>query len=193
MLKTYAPSQGSISLDETNMTSIDTEVWCKKCGIVLQDGFLFSDTIKRNITESDSLNPIDIERYTKAIKIANLTDLIQQLPHRDNTLLHNAGSNLSGGELQRVLIARVVYKNPDFLFFDEATSSLDSQNEAEIVERLNFFYKDKTVVVVAHRLSTVRTADNILVLEQGKIVENGTHTQLIKAKGAYYNLVNKQL
>lgn len=193
LLKTHAPSEGSIRLDDVNLSTIDTEAWRKKCGIVLQDGFLFSDTIKRNITESDSLNPIDVKRYTKAILIANLTKLIEQLPHRDNTMLHNAGSNLSGGELQRVLIARVVYKNPDFLFFDEATSSLDSKNESEIVDSLNSFYKDKTVVVVAHRLSTVRTADNILVLEDGNIVENGTHDQLIKIKGAYYNLVMKQL
>lgn len=193
LLRVYEPNEGSIYLDNTNLSNINKLAWRKECGAVLQKGFIFDDTLRNNITESDSLRRFDEERYNEAIQIANLGELTESLPKGNDTIIHGAGSNLSGGERQRVLIARAVYKNPNFIFFDEATSSLDSKNESEIMEKLERFYEKKTVIVIAHRLSTVRNADNIIVLNKGGIVETGTHEDLIKKKGFYQELVAKQL
>ena len=157
----------------------------------MQDGYIFSETIARNIAVDDG--DIDKERLQQAVRVANIEDFIESLPLKYNTVIGQEGQGLSQGQKQRVLIARAVYKRPDFIFLDEATNSLDANNERVIVGNLSSFYKGKTVVVVAHRLSTVRNADQIVVLEQGRIVEIGNHQTLIERKGAYYNLVKNQL
>ena len=157
----------------------------------MQDGFIFSDTIERNIAISD--NEIDKNRLIDACKNANIFEFIQSLPLGFNTKIGGTGLGVSIGQKQRILIARAIYKNPDFLFFDEATSALDAKNEKEITDNLNLFFKNKTVVIVAHRLSTVKNADQIVVLENGTIAEIGTHEQLVKNKANYYNLVSNQL
>lgn len=157
----------------------------------MQDGFIFSDTIANNITVSEE--QIDLERLKHAVTVANIRDFIDSLPLGYNTKIGMEGNGVSQGQKQRLLIARAVYKNPDFLFFDEATNALDANNEKEIMEHLNKFYQGKTVVVVAHRLSTVRNADKIVVLDKGKIAEEGTHHKLTAQKGKYYQLVKNQL
>jgi ATP-binding cassette subfamily B protein len=157
----------------------------------MQDGFIFSESIAQNIAASD--NVIDKERLVNAAKIANIHDFIMELPLKYNTLIGNEGQNLSQGQRQRVLIARAIYKNPVFLFLDEATNALDANNEKAIVENLQYYYKGKTVIVVAHRLSTVKNADQIIVLNSGRVVEAGNHELLTKNKGEYYNLVKNQL
>ncbi len=157
----------------------------------MQDGFIFSESIAHNIAASN--NEIDKEKLLTAAKIANIHDFIMELPLKYNTEIGNEGQNLSQGQRQRVLIARAVYKNPAFLFFDEATNALDANNEKAIVENLQDFYEGRTVIVVAHRLSTVKNADQIVVLDDGKIVEIGNHQELTKKKGAYYKLVKNQL
>lgn len=157
----------------------------------MQDGFIFSETIAQNIAVGEEL--IDIERLRHAVTIANIRDFIDSLPLGYNTKIGMEGNGISQGQRQRILIARAVYKNPDYLFFDEATNALDANNEREIMEHLYEFYKGKTVVVVAHRLSTVRDADNIIVLDRGKIAEEGTHLELTERKGLYYQLVKNQL
>ena len=157
----------------------------------MQDGFIFSDTIERNIALSDG--EIDWERVISAAKSANIHDYIMSLPMKYNTRIGAEGQGLSSGQKQRLLIARAIYKNPAFIIFDEATNALDAKNERAIVENLNEFYKGRTVVIVAHRLSTVKNADQIVVLDKGRVIEIGTHTSLIDKKGAYYNLVKNQL
>lgn len=157
----------------------------------MQDGYIFSDTIANNITESDEYP--DPEKLLKAVEIANIREYIESLPLGYNTMIGARGNGISQGQRQRLLIARAVYKNPDFLFFDEATNALDANNERVIVENLENFYQNKTVVIVAHRLSTVRHADQVIVLEKGKIVEAGSHDKLVYERGAYYNLVRNQL
>jgi ATP-binding cassette subfamily B protein len=159
----------------------------------MQDGYLFGDTISRNIAESEPDGIIDKNKLAHAVQIANLTDFIENLPLGYNTKVGPIGVNISGGQKQRILIARAVYKNPDYLFFDEATSALDANNEKIIMQNLEEFYKGKTVVIVAHRLSTVKNADNILVLNNGKVAETGTHDDLIKLNGLYYSLIKNQL
>ena len=165
--------------------------WRSICGAVMQDGFVFSDSIARNIAVTD--DEIDMVRLRHAARIANIADYVESLPLGYNTMIGQDGQGLSQGQRQRILIARAVYKNPQFLFFDEATNALDANNERAIVENLNEYYKGKTVVIVAHRLSTVRNADNIVVLEHGKIVEQGTHAELTALKGRYFELVRNQL
>jgi len=167
------------------------EMWRSNCGVVMQDGFIFSDTIANNIAVGED-HP-DRERLYNAAKMANILDYIQSLPLRYNTKIGQEGAGLSQGQKQRILIARAIYKNPEFLFFDEATNALDANNEKVIIENLNDFYKGKTVITVAHRLSTVKNADQIVVLEKGEIVEMGTHNELVAKKGEYYNLVRNQL
>jgi ATP-binding cassette subfamily B protein len=157
----------------------------------MQDGYIFSDSIARNIAVSDET--IDEQRLSDAVETANIKDFIESLPLKYNTIIGDEGQNLSQGQKQRIQIARAVYKNPQFLFFDEATNALDANNEKAIVENLVPFYKDKTVVIVAHRLSTVRNADNIVVLENGKIAEQGNHKALIQKRGKYFELVKNQL
>ncbi len=193
LLKFYEPTKGSISVSNTKLQNISTGFWRKNCGSVMQDGYLFGDTIARNISESDSEGIIDKKRLVHAVKVANIEDFIEELPNGFNTKIGSSGTNLSGGQNQRVLIARAVYKNPNYIFFDEATSALDANNEKTIMDRLESFYKGKTVVVVAHRLSTVKNADQVIVLDQGKIIEQGTHYELSKRRGMYYSLVKNQL
>lgn len=191
LLKFYNSTQGEIKLNGNNLTNYSSSKWRELCGVVMQDGFKFSDTIARNIALGDDY--IDKEKLVNAAKIANIYDFIKILPLGFNTKVGNEGIGLSGGQLQRLLIARAVYKNPKIIFFDEATNSLDSENEKIITQNLETFYKGKTVVVVAHRLSTVKNADQIIVLEKGKMVEIGNHYELTAKKGVYYNLVKNQL
>jgi ATP-binding cassette subfamily B protein len=157
----------------------------------MQDGVIFSESIARNIAVGD--DDIDIENLERAARIANIHDYVMSLPLKYNTKIGRDGVGLSQGQKQRILIARAVYKNPDFIMLDEATNALDAKNERAIVENLNDFYKGRTVVVVAHRLSTVKNADQIVVIDGGKVVETGNHGTLIKQRGAYYNLVKNQL
>ncbi len=191
LLGYYSPTEGDIRIGDQSIRTLSHSEWRKRCGVVLQNGYVFSDTIARNITLGSA--SIDTERMVKAANIANINEFIEHLPLGYNTKIGQEGHMLSGGEKQRVLIARAVYKNPDFFFIDEGTSSLDANNEKKIMENLEEFYAGKTVVVVAHRLSTVMNADQIVVLDDGKIVEKGKHSELTAMKGHYYNLVRNQL
>jgi ATP-binding cassette subfamily B protein len=191
LLGFYPPVKGEIKVGEYNLQNINTHVWREHCGAVMQDGFIFSDTIARNIAVSDEV--IDTSRLLHAAKVANIQEMIEGLPLGFNTRIGQEGQGISQGQRQRILIARAVYKNPAYIFFDEATNALDANNERVIMENLNDFLKGKTVVVVAHRLSTVKNADNIVVLEKGKIVEQGTHAELTAKRGAYFELVRNQL
>ena len=193
LLKFYKIESGSIEIGGTNINKLNSKLWRKLCGIVMQDGFLFADTIARNITESDSNTSIDKKRLEHAVKVSVLEDYIEGLPAGYNTKIGSTGINISGGQRQRIFIARAVYKNPKYLFLDEATSALDANNERLILENLNEFCKGKTAVIVAHRLSTVKNADQILVLDEGRIIECGKHKSLVSKKGAYYTLVKNQL
>lgn len=191
MLGYYPVMSGRINIAGRNINEYNLKWWRRHCGVVMQDGVIFSESIARNIAVDDS--DIDIERLEKAARIANIHDYIMGLPLKYNTQIGRDGVGLSQGQKQRILIARAVYKNPDFIFLDEATNALDAKNERAIVENLDEFYKGRTVVVVAHRLSTVKNADQIIVLDGGRVVETGNHTSLIEKKGAYYNLVKNQL
>lgn len=191
LLGFYKPIEGSITLGETPLARYSESHWRRRCGVVMQDGFIFSDSIKNNIGIVDEVP--DMERIRHAVKVANIEDFIESLPLRYNTKIGGDGHGLSAGQKQRLLISRAVYKNPDYIFLDEATNNLDANNEKIIMENLNEFYKGKTVIIVAHRLSTVKNADMIVVLKGGKIVEKGNHEELIDKKGAYYNLVKDQL
>lgn len=193
ILKFYRPQEGQILIGDTNLNDISVVEWRASCGVVMQDGYIFNDTIAGNITESKSDEPIDKLRLLEAVRIANLQQFIETLPSGYNTMIANQGSNLSGGQRQRILIARAVYKNPEMLIFDEATSSLDANNERTIMTNLEAFYKDKTVIIIAHRLSTVKNADQIIVVDEGRIVETGGHEELVSTKGKYFNLIKNQL
>ncbi len=196
LLKLYNPSEGKISLGNLNLNNISSDKWRDLCGVVMQDGYIFTDTMARNITESNSDGVIDKSRLIKSVQIANIEDMIERLPAGYNTRIGPPGSSgvsLSGGQRQRVLIARAVYKSPEFLFFDEATSALDANNEKTIMENLNTYIKERTAIIIAHRLSTVKNADQIVVLNKGEIVEIGKHEELVKKKGQYYRLVRNQL
>jgi ATP-binding cassette subfamily B protein len=190
-LKFYEPVKGEIKIGNQNLNSISPKTWRDKCGVVMQEGYIFSDTIANNIAVGVEL--VDKEKLRHAVKIANIQEFIESLPLGYNTKIGMEGIGVSTGQKQRILIARAVYKNPDYLFFDEATSALDANNEKMIMNNLNEFFKGKTVVVIAHRLSTVKNADQIIVLENGKIVEMGNHTALTTKRGAYYELVKNQL
>ena len=191
LLGFYQPTQGSIHIGALPMRAIAPSAWRQRCGAVLQDGFLFSDTIANNISECDEYP--DKLKLWQAVEVANIRSFIDDLPLGYNTKIGAQGNGISQGQRQRMLIARAVYKSPDFLFFDEATNALDANNERAIVENLQDFYQHKTVVVVAHRLSTVRHADQIVVLEHGVVTELGTHEDLVARRGAYYELVKNQL
>ena len=171
--------------------NINPHLWRAKSGAVMQDGFIFSDSIANNIAVGD--DEPNVEKLAHAVTVANIRDFIDSLPLGYNTKIGMEGIGVSQGQKQRLLIARAVYKDPEFLFFDEATNALDANNEKEIMEHLHDFYRGKTVVVVAHRLSTVRDADKIVVIDQGKIAEEGTHQQLIDKEGLYFRLVKNQL
>lgn len=191
LLKFYKPVSGSIYLGNTDIECIDASQWRKKCGVVMQDGFIFADTISNNITPG--FDNIDQQRLTYACKMANILAFIETLPFGFNTVIGKDGHGLSEGQKQRILIARLIYRNPDFVFMDEATNSLDANNERLVLENLENFFVGRTVVIVAHRLSTVSNADNIVVLDKGKILEQGTHAELVSAKGPYYTLIKNQL
>ena len=191
LLGFYPLQKGEILLGGTSLNNYSLRQWRKQCGVVMQDGFIFSDTIARNI--APGVEVIDKKRLLESVITANIREFIESLPLGYNTKIGSEGHGLSQGQKQRLLIARAVYKNPQFVFFDEATNSLDANNEKEIMEKLALFFEGRTSVVVAHRLSTVRHADNIVVLENGEIIEQGTHETLIDLKGAYYKLVKNQL
>lgn len=191
MLGYYPVVSGSIEIAGSDIKEYNLKWWRRQCGVVMQDGVIFSESIARNIAVGDG--EIDKERLDKAAEIANVKDFVMALPLKYDTIIGKDGMGLSQGQKQRILIARAVYKNPKFIFLDEATNSLDASNERMIVEKLNDFYQGRTVVVVAHRLSTVRNADQIVVLDKGRVVETGNHETLTVKRGAYYNLVKNQL
>lgn len=191
LLGYYRVMSGSISIAGRNINEYNLKWWRRQCGVVMQDGVIFSESIARNIAVDDG--EIDVKRLEQAAKIANIHDYVMGLPMKYNTIIGRDGVGLSQGQKQRILIARAVYKNPDFIFLDEATNALDAKNERTIVENLDDFYKGRTVVVVAHRLSTVKNADQIIVIDKGKVVEVGNHEALTAKRGAYYNLVKNQL
>ena len=193
LLGFYQPTEGAIKIGAHFLRANDLKSWRSQCGVVLQDGFIFNDSLENNITESRSNLSKNQENLNMAISIANLSELTEALPNKADTILGAEGNLLSGGEKQRVLIARAVYKQPDYLFFDEATSSLDSSNETYIMKALQDFFKNRTVVIIAHRLSTVKNADQIVFLDNGSIHEIGTHIELVNNKGAYYKMVKDQL
>ena len=191
MLGYYSVLEGQINIGNTNINKLNKKWWRRQCGVVMQDGVIFSESIARNIAVDDG--DIDKERLLKAAEIACIKEYVMALPLKFNTKIGRDGVGLSQGQKQRILIARAVYKNPDYIFLDEATNSLDANNERSIVENLDKFYKGKTVVIVAHRLSTVKNADQIVVIDHGKVVEVGNHESLTAKRGAYYNLVKNQL
>ncbi|MCB0844463.1 MAG: peptidase domain-containing ABC transporter [Bacteroidetes bacterium] len=191
LLGFYQPTEGKIKIEYTPLNQIYQNVWRQQCGVVMQDGYIFSDTIANNIAESDENT--DYMKVISAATSANIFDFIESLPLGLQTMIGSKGNGVSQGQKQRLLIARAIYKNPEFLFFDEATNALDANNERIIMQNLDEFLKGKTAIVVAHRLSTVKNADQIVVLENGKIVEIGTHQELVQKNGNYYTLVKNQL
>lgn len=191
LLKFYEPISGEIIFNHLNIKDVSPLDLRKNCGVVMQDGFIFSDTIERNIATSEE--NIDYTKLEKALQTANIKSFVEELPLALNTKIGASGNGISGGQRQRILIARAVYKNPHFIFFDEATSALDAENEKIIHDNLQSFFKGKTVIIVAHRLSTVKNADQIIVLKNGEIVEQGNHQSLVERKADYYNLVKNQL
>ena len=191
LLKFYKPIEGEIKIGSFNLNNVDQQSWRHQCGVVMQEGYIFNDTIANNIAIGEEM--IDKAKLRKAVDIANIKDFIENLPLAYNTKIGMEGVGMSTGQKQRLLIARAVYKDPRFIFFDEATSALDSNNEREIMEKLDTFLQGRTSVIVAHRLSTVKNADQIVVLDKGKIIERGKHSELVALKGSYYQLVKNQL
>ncbi|SNR14279.1 peptidase domain-containing ABC transporter [Tenacibaculum jejuense] len=191
LLGFYQVENGEISVGNFNLKNISQKEWRRNCGVVMQEGYVFNDSIAKNIAVGEDF--VDKDKLSHAINVANISDYIEALPLGYNTKIGSEGNGLSTGQKQRLLIARSVYKDPKFLFFDEATSALDANNEKVIMENLNNFFADKTAVVIAHRLSTVKNAHQIVVLDKGKIVEKGNHEELIKLKGSYFHLVKNQL
>ena len=191
LLKFYDPTQGELFFNSENINNISPKSLRENCGVVMQDGFIFSDTIERNIATGDEY--INKEKLQNAVQIANIEEFVNSLPLGYNTKIGASGNGISGGQKQRILIARAIYKNPHYIFFDEATSALDAENEKIIHDNLQQFFKGKTVLIIAHRLSTVKNADQIIVLKNGEIAEIGNHQQLVQNKADYFNLVKNQL
>jgi len=191
LLKFYPPTEGELMIGKTDLQQHSARDWRAKCGTVMQDGFMFSDNIARNICVGNE--EVDTQRLLHAATVANIHEFVESLPLGYNTKIGADGVGISAGQWQRLLIARAVYKNPDYIFFDEATSALDANNERVIMDNLNEFFKGKTVMVIAHRLSTVKNADKIVVLDKGKVIEQGMHVELVLRKGSYYQLVKNQL
>jgi ATP-binding cassette subfamily B protein len=191
LLNLYKPTEGNIKLGELNLLSVNPRLWRSKIGVVMQDGHLFSDSIAKNIALGEEI--IDKRKLQQSINIANLQSYIEYLPLGYNTMIGPEGQGLSQGQKQRILIARAVYKEPDFLFFDEATSALDTFNEMLILENIKAAFKNKTIIIVSHRLSTVLKADQIVVMEDGEMIEVGSHEELTFVRGAYYQLVKNTL
>ena len=191
LLRFYEVEKGEILLNQFNLKSISQKAWRDHCGVVMQEGYIFNDSIANNIAVGEDY--VDKKKLAHAVEVSNISDYIESLPLGYNTTIGNEGSGISTGQKQRLLIARAVYKNPKLLFFDEATSALDSKNETVIMKNLNTFFADKTAVVIAHRLSTVKNADQIVVLDKGLIVEVGNHKTLIQKKGKYFDLIKNQL
>jgi len=191
LLNFYNPVEGSIRLGDTGLNNIANKIWRSKVGVVMQDGYIFSESIAKNIALGDEI--IDKRKLLKAVKVANIQSFIESLPLGYNTKIGEDGVGLSQGQKQRLLIARAVYKDPEYILFDEATNALDAYNEMVIMDNLEEFFKGKTVLIVAHRLSTVKNADNIVVLERGEVIEQGNHQELTELRGAYYYLVKNQL
>jgi ATP-binding cassette subfamily B protein len=191
LLKFYEPQKGEIKLGNTSLSNISHKVWRSHCGVVMQESFIFSDSIAKNIAVG--ADKVDMEKLNQAAEVANIRDFIESLPLGYNTKIGAEGNGISMGQKQRILIARAVYRDPDFIFFDEATNSLDANNEMVILNNLQSFFRGRTVLVVAHRLSTVKSADQIVLLNKGVIAERGTHQELTNLKGEYYTLVKNQL
>lgn len=191
LLGFYQPTGGEILIGDTHLSNLSLKIWRRKTGAVMQDGFLFPETIAYNIAPGSQV--IDEDRLSDAAEVANIRGFIESLPLGYNTKIGNNGHGLSEGQKQRLLIARVIYKNPEIIIFDEATNSLDAGTEKVIVDNLSEFFRGKTVIIVAHRLSTVKNADKIIVLDNGRIIETGNHNSLISDRGAYYELVKNQL
>lgn len=191
LLKFYQPDEGDIYVGHHNLSNIAQHTWRNHCGVVMQEGYIFNDTIANNIAIGEDF--IDKDKLVRAVQIANIKDFIEKLPLGYNTKIGSDGVGMSTGQKQRLLIARAVYKDPSIIFFDEATSALDAKNERIIINNLNEFFKGRTAVVIAHRLSTVKNADQIVVLDKGQIIEKGTHEELIELGGNYYSLVKNQL
>ncbi len=191
LLKFYEPDEGQIFIGSHDLQHVSQKSWRDQFGVVMQEGYIFNDTIANNIAVGEDY--VDKKKLAHAVDVANIKEFVESLPLSYNTKIGMEGVGLSTGQKQRLFIARAVYKNPKFLFFDEATSALDANNEKVIMEKLDTFFKDKTVMVIAHRLSTVKNADQIVVLDKGEIIEVGNHESLIKEKGSYYNLVKNQL
>lgn len=191
LLNLYKPTEGKIKLGELNLLSVNPKLWRSKIGVVMQDGHLFSDSIAKNIALGEEI--IDKRKLQQSINIANLQSYVEYLPFGYNTMIGPEGLGLSQGQKQRILIARAVYKEPDFLFFDEATSALDTFNEMLILENIKTAFKNKTIIIVSHRLSTVLKADQIVVMEDGEMIEVGSHEELTFVRGAYYQLVKNTM
>lgn len=187
----YTPNKGKVKIGNVPVEDINPHLWRRQLGAVMQEGFIYSDTIANNIAVGDEA--VDKEKLHHAVEVANIREFIESLPLKYNTKIGMEGNGVSQGQRQRLLIARAVYKDPEFFFLDEATNALDARNERAILENLDTVYKGKTVVIVAHRLSTVQHADKIIVLDKGKVAEEGTHGELTARRGAYYRLVKNQL
>ena len=191
LLGFYKPTHGLIKVGNTALEALDKATWRASCGVVMQEGYIFSDTIAENIAESS--DHVDLAKLLSAAETANIQAFIESMPLSYNTMIGARGNGISQGQRQRMLIARAVYKDPEFLFLDEATNALDAINEGVILDHLNQFFQGRTVIIVAHRLSTVRHADQIVVLEKGEVVETGRHQELIDRRGKYYELISNQL
>jgi ATP-binding cassette subfamily B protein len=190
LLGYYQNYEGEVKIGEDTFRSLALDKWRKRCGVILQESFIFNESIKRNITLGDAY---DEATFQMAVKITNLGEFVEQLPHQYETPVGRDGKGLSMGQKQRILMARAIYKNTVYVFMDEATNSLDAGNETLIMDALQHFFQGRTVIIVAHRLSTIQFADNIIVLHQGEVAEQGSHDELLQRKGRYYQLINQQL